>query len=90
MMEVSEKCAQRPAHRLPVNRAPIPGVAFDVAGDVLLVNLAKVAGAGRAYLTQEPVDDRQVADNGLRRQTACLRKASAYFAAAELDRPFKK
>ena len=70
MMEVSEKCAQRPAHRLPGNRAQIPGVALDVAGDVLLADLAEVAGAGRAHLTQEPADDRQVANDGLRRQTA--------------------
>ena len=60
MMEVSEKCAQRPAHRLPGHRAPIPGMALDVPGDVLLADLAEVAGAGRAHLTQEPADDWQL------------------------------
>ena len=50
MMEVSEKCAQRPAHRLPGLRAPILGVALDVADDVLLADLAEVAGTGRAHL----------------------------------------
>ena len=69
-MEVSEKCAQRPAHRFPRRRAPISGVALDVAGDVLLADLAEVAGVGRAQLTQEPADERQVADDGLWRQTA--------------------
>jgi hypothetical protein len=70
MMQISEKCAQRPAHRFPGRRAPIPGVALNVVGDVLLADLAEVAVAGRAHLVQEPTDHRQVADNGLRRQPA--------------------
>ncbi|WP_144259606.1 hypothetical protein [Methylocystis sp. ATCC 49242] len=41
-----------------------------MAGDVLLADLAEVAGAGRAHLAQEPADDRQVADDGPRRQSA--------------------
>jgi hypothetical protein len=47
-------------------------MALDVAGDFLLTDPAEIAGASRAHLTQEPADDRQVADNGLRRQTAFL------------------
>jgi len=70
MMEVSQKCPQRPAHRLPGRRAPIPSVALNVTGDVFLADLPELAGAGGAHLTQEPADDRQVADGGLQRQTA--------------------
>ena len=70
MMEVSEKCAQRPAHRFPGRRPPIPGVALDVTGDVLLSDLAEVAGAGGAFLAHEPADGRQMADDGLRHQPA--------------------
>lgn len=76
-MEVSEKCAQRPAHRLPGPRAPIPGMALDVAGDVLLPDPPKVVGATRAYLAQESADDWQMPDDGLRRQTAFLLQIEA-------------
>ena len=44
MMEVSEKCAQRPAHRFPGPRAPIPGMALDVADDGRLADPAAIAG----------------------------------------------
>jgi hypothetical protein len=60
MMQVTEKCAQRPAHPLPVCRAPISGVALDVAGDALLADLAEIAGAGRAYLAQKAANDWQM------------------------------
>src|SRR5262245_58283900 len=70
MMEVSEKCAHRPAHRLPGCRAPIPGVALDVADDVLSADLAEIAGAGRAHLAQEATTEWQVANDGPRRQPA--------------------
>jgi hypothetical protein len=51
-------------------RAPISGVVLGVAGNILLPDLAEVAGAARAQLTQEPADEPQVADDGPRRQTA--------------------
>src|SRR5882724_7895155 len=70
MMEVSEKCTQRPAHRLPGFCAPIPSVALDVADHVLLADPAEVAAPVRAYLKQEPADERLMADDGLRRQAA--------------------
>ena len=69
-MEVSEKCSQRPAHRLPCSRAPILGVALDVADHVLLADLAEVVVTGGAHLVQEPADDREMTDDGLRRQAA--------------------
>ena len=71
-MEISEKCTKRPAHRLPGIRAPIPGMALNIAGDVLLADPAKVAGASRAHFTQELANYRQIADNRRRRQTAFL------------------
>jgi hypothetical protein len=45
-------------------------VALDVADDVLLADPAEVADPGRANLMQEPADERQMADDGPRRQTA--------------------
>ena len=45
-------------------------MALDVARDVSLTDPAEVAGAGRAHLTQEAANERQVANDGLRRQTA--------------------
>jgi hypothetical protein len=45
-------------------------VALDVAGDVLLADLAEIAGAGRAHLAQEATNEWQVANNGPRRQPA--------------------
>jgi hypothetical protein len=69
MMEITEKGAQRPAHRLPSSRAPILGVALYVADHVLLTDLAQVVTGG-AHLVQEPADDREMADDGLRDQAA--------------------
>jgi hypothetical protein len=45
-------------------------VALNVAGNILLADLAEVAGASRTHLTQELAYNWQVADNGLWRQTA--------------------
>ena len=70
MMEVTEKGAQRPAHRLPCSRAPILGVALDVADHIFLTDLAQVVVAGGAHLMQESADDREMADDGLRGQAA--------------------
>ena len=53
VMEVAEEGAQRPAHRLPHLRAPIPGVALDVAYHVILTELAQVIRASRAHLVQD-------------------------------------
>src|ERR1700675_2633316 len=69
MVEEMEKGAQRPAHRLACSRAPILGVALNVADHVLLADLAQVAGAGWTNLTQKPADRRQVADDGPGSQT---------------------
>ncbi|UPT92340.1 hypothetical protein HAP41_0000047315 (plasmid) [Bradyrhizobium barranii subsp. apii] len=70
MVEVTEKGAQRPAHRLACSRAPIPGVALNVADHVLLVDLAQGGGAAGAHLVQKPADDREMAYDGLRGQAA--------------------
>ena len=70
MVEITEKGAQRPAHQLPSSRAPILGVALDVADHVLLTDLAQVVVTGGAHLVQEPADDREMADDGLRSQAA--------------------
>ena len=40
MVEVTEEGSQRPAHCLPCSRAPILGVALDVADHLLLTDLA--------------------------------------------------
>jgi hypothetical protein len=47
-------------------------MALDVARDVGLADLAEVADAARAHLTQEQANERQMADDGLRRQTSFL------------------
>jgi hypothetical protein len=49
MVEVTEKGAQRPAHRLACSRAPILGVTLNVADHVLLADLAHGGGAGGAH-----------------------------------------
>ena len=49
MVEVTEKGAQRPAHRLACSRAPILGVMLNVADNVLLADLAQGGGAGGAH-----------------------------------------
>src|SRR5208283_5742389 len=51
---------------------PIPRVAFDEARDVALVDPREVVGAGRANLTQEQANERQMAHSGRDRQTAFL------------------
>jgi len=68
--DVTEKGAQRPAHRLPGAWARISGVTLDVPDHALLTDLAQTIGAGAAYLVEEPADSREVADNGTWRQSA--------------------
>jgi hypothetical protein len=70
MVEVTEKGAQRPAHRLACSRAPILGVALNVADHVLLVDFAQGGGAAGAHLVQKPADDREMAYDGPRGQAA--------------------
>lgn len=69
-MEVPQKGTQRPAHYLPGLRAPILGVALDVADHILLTDLAEVIGAGEAYLVQKSADRWEVTDDRLRCETA--------------------
>jgi hypothetical protein len=45
-------------------------MALDVARDVGLADPTEIAGAVGTHLAQEQTDERQVADDGLRRQTA--------------------
>src|SRR5437588_586784 len=45
MMQVSEKCAQRPAHRLPGLRAPILGVTPEVALNHAFIEFGQVRAA---------------------------------------------
>jgi hypothetical protein len=63
---------QRPAHRLPGRRAPIPGMTLDVARNVGLADPAEVAGVARTHLTQGEANERQMVDDGSRRQTSFL------------------
>jgi len=64
MMEVTEKGAQRPAHRLRGAWAPISGVTLDVPDHALLTDLAQTIGANAAFLVEEPANGREVADDG--------------------------
>ena len=68
MVEITKEGSQRPAHRLPCSRAPILGVALDVADHLLLTDLAQVAVTSGAHLVQEPADDREMTDDRLRGQ----------------------
>ena len=47
-------------------------MALDIARNVGLADLAEVDGAARAHLAQEGADERQMVDDGLRRQTSFL------------------
>jgi hypothetical protein len=49
-------------------RAPILSVALDVADHVLLTDRAQIVVTGGANLVQEPADDREMANDGPRRQ----------------------
>src|SRR5205807_8829863 len=91
MMEITEKGAQRPAHRLPSSRAPILGMALDVEDHVLLTDLAKVVVTGGAHLVQEPADDREMVPRRLsdirrRRATGSRRLAFASSRLAAMTR----
>ena len=74
MMEVTEECSQRPAHRLPCSRAPILGVALDVADHLRLTDLAEVVVTSGAHLVQELSDDREMTNDGLRGQATLGRQ----------------
>jgi len=52
-------------------------MALDVTRDVGLADPAKVAGAARADLTKEQANERQMVDDGLRRQTSFLPQIEA-------------
>src|SRR5689334_13256913 len=52
-------------------------MAFDVAHDVRMVDLAEVLGAGGAYLTEEPADRGQMPNDARRRQTSLSLKIVA-------------
>ena len=60
------------AHGLPGRRACVPGVALDVADDSLWSNVDESAGAGGTRLAKKPANDRLVAEDGLRCQSAFM------------------
>jgi hypothetical protein len=71
-MEVSKKCAQRPAHPLSRSRASIPGVSLDVANDPLFADVGEIAGARKGHFAQKAANDWKMGDDGPRRQPAFL------------------
>ena len=72
VIEISEKCAQRPAHLLCGCRASVPGVALNVQDDVFPADVAKIAGVGGTNLAQKAANDRLMGDDRPRRQPALL------------------